>query len=64
MYIVFMTRHMSHAIRLRTKNTSQLTVGNTEKNVYIYIYKYKYIYMYIYIYIYIVNLSGLIFGLH
>ena len=31
MYIEFMTRHMSQAIRLRGKNTSQLTVGNTEK---------------------------------
>ena len=31
-YVEFMTRHMSQAIRLRGKNTSQLTVGNTEKN--------------------------------
>ena len=33
MYIEFMTRHMSQAIRLCGKNTSQLTVSNTEKNV-------------------------------
>ena len=31
MYVEFMTRHMSQVIRLREKNTSQLTVGNTEK---------------------------------
>ena len=32
MYVYrIMTRHMSQAIRLRRKNTSQLAVGNTEK---------------------------------
>ena len=29
-----MTRHMLQAIRLRGKNTNQLTVGNTEKNAF------------------------------